>query len=86
MLKLYRGLEDPDFLRQLHTVGVLAQFESLLSTHGKYTLVTHSHTMENSHWWDQIIVTMFEDLVAFDMVALKTGTRSHDWVIHVLKW
>ncbi|XP_071384744.1 type II inositol 3,4-bisphosphate 4-phosphatase-like [Centroberyx affinis] len=34
VLKLYGSVEDPDFLQQLHTVGVLAQFEGLLSTYG----------------------------------------------------
>ncbi|KAI3376018.1 hypothetical protein L3Q82_016547, partial [Scortum barcoo] len=34
MLKLFGGLEDPDFLQQLHSVGVLAQFEGLISTYG----------------------------------------------------
>uniref|UniRef100_UPI0037E7C572 type II inositol 3,4-bisphosphate 4-phosphatase-like isoform X2 n=1 Tax=Semicossyphus pulcher TaxID=241346 RepID=UPI0037E7C572 len=34
MLKLYGGLEDPEFLQQLLSVGVLVQFESLLSTYG----------------------------------------------------
>ncbi|XP_029310437.1 type II inositol 3,4-bisphosphate 4-phosphatase-like isoform X2 [Cottoperca gobio] len=34
MLKLFGGLEDPDFLQQLHSVGLLVQFEGLLSTYG----------------------------------------------------
>ncbi|XP_034713211.1 type II inositol 3,4-bisphosphate 4-phosphatase-like [Etheostoma cragini] len=33
MLKLFGGLEDPDFLLQLHSVGLLLQFEGLLSTY-----------------------------------------------------
>nr|XP_020514547.2 type II inositol 3,4-bisphosphate 4-phosphatase-like [Labrus bergylta] len=34
MLKLNAGLEDPEYLQQLLSVGVLVQFESLLSTYG----------------------------------------------------
>ncbi|XP_013877948.1 type II inositol 3,4-bisphosphate 4-phosphatase [Austrofundulus limnaeus] len=35
VLKLHGGLEDPEFLQQLHSVGVLVQFEGLLSTYGE---------------------------------------------------
>uniref|UniRef100_A0A1A7WD14 Inositol polyphosphate-4-phosphatase, type II n=1 Tax=Iconisemion striatum TaxID=60296 RepID=A0A1A7WD14_9TELE len=35
MLKVYGGLEDPEFLQQLHSVGILVQFEGLLSTYGE---------------------------------------------------
>ncbi|KAJ8383062.1 hypothetical protein SKAU_G00038400 [Synaphobranchus kaupii] len=33
VMRLYTGLEDHDFLQQLHLVGLIAQFESLLSTY-----------------------------------------------------
>ncbi|XP_077461866.1 type II inositol 3,4-bisphosphate 4-phosphatase isoform X3 [Stigmatopora argus] len=33
VMRLYAGMQDKGFLRQLHLVGLVAQFESLLSTH-----------------------------------------------------
>ncbi|XP_068614242.1 type II inositol 3,4-bisphosphate 4-phosphatase-like [Brachionichthys hirsutus] len=33
VMRLYAGMQDKDFLRQLHLVGLVAQFESLLSTY-----------------------------------------------------
>lgn len=35
VMRLYAGMQDKGFLKQLHLVGLVAQFESLLSTYSE---------------------------------------------------
>ena len=49
VMRLYAGVEDQAFLRQLHLVGVLAQFEGLLSTYSTYHTHTHTHWVKGHH-------------------------------------
>ena len=72
VLKLYGGLEDQDFLQQLHSVGVLAQFEGLLSTYGTQTH-THTHTHTN------LLYILYIDLLCVCQVTRWGCWRTWRW-------
>ncbi len=71
MLKLIGGLEDPEFLQQLHSAGVLIQFEGLLSTYGTVHQLTHSFTHMHTH--TSLVYILHVDTYAVCMSGDEVG-------------
>lgn len=52
VMRLYAGMQDKGFLKQLQLVGLVAQFESLLSTYSEYiqsTITTGNMKISTDH-------------------------------------
>uniref|UniRef100_UPI0009B3CA30 type II inositol 3,4-bisphosphate 4-phosphatase-like n=1 Tax=Monopterus albus TaxID=43700 RepID=UPI0009B3CA30 len=73
MLKLYGGLEDAGFLQQLHSVGILAEFESLLSTNGDEEGILEDMEVGVADLSD-VAFTITKAKTEEDLLPMLTGT------------
>lgn len=53
LMRLYAGVDDKGFLQQLHAVGLVAQFESLLSTYSGWPPPLTPPLVLPSHPWPE---------------------------------
>nr|XP_020442311.1 type II inositol 3,4-bisphosphate 4-phosphatase-like isoform X3 [Monopterus albus]XP_020442312.1 type II inositol 3,4-bisphosphate 4-phosphatase-like isoform X4 [Monopterus albus] len=73
MLKLYGGLEDAGFLQQLHSVGILAEFKSLLSTNGDEEGILEDMEVGVADLSD-VAFTITKAKTEEDLLPMLTGT------------
>ncbi|XP_054139573.1 type II inositol 3,4-bisphosphate 4-phosphatase-like, partial [Melozone crissalis] len=79
-IKLHTGLHDQGFLQQLHTVGLLVQYEGLLSTYSKYSGMLEDMAVGISDL--QKVMFRVIEAKSEDFLPIISGRREH-YIIEV---
>ncbi|XP_068961534.1 inositol polyphosphate 4-phosphatase type II isoform X4 [Petaurus breviceps papuanus] len=80
IMKLHSNLHDPDFLQQLHMVGLVVQFEGLLSTYSEEIGMLEDMAIGISDL--QKVAFKITEAKSNDFLPVITGRREH-YVIEV---
>ncbi|XP_036619180.1 inositol polyphosphate 4-phosphatase type II isoform X2 [Trichosurus vulpecula] len=80
IMKLHSSLHDPDFLQQLHMVGLVVQFEGLLSTYSEEIGMLEDMAIGISDL--QKVAFKITEAKSDDFLPVITGRREH-YVIEV---
>ncbi|XP_007496349.2 inositol polyphosphate 4-phosphatase type II isoform X3 [Monodelphis domestica] len=80
IMKLHSSLHDPDFLQQLHLVGLIVQYEGLLSTYSEEIGMLEDMAVGISDL--QKVVFKITEAKSNDFLPIITGRREH-YVIEV---